>query len=54
MGLNRWLGCIENPLTGRESEWSVSAPRTPKHVLVVGAGPRGCRRRSPRRATATV
>ena len=20
MGLNRWLGCIENPRTGRESE----------------------------------
>ncbi len=19
MGLNRWLGCIENPLTGREA-----------------------------------
>lgn len=21
MGLNRWLGCIENPRTGRENEW---------------------------------
>ncbi len=43
MGLNRWLGCIENPKTGRES-----APhKTPTHpaikrsVLVVGAGPGG-------------
>jgi 2,4-dienoyl-CoA reductase (NADPH2) len=45
MGLNRWLGCIENPRTGREHEWTVTqhvrlAP-TPKQVLVVGAGPAG-------------
>ncbi len=42
MGLNRWLGCIENPRTGRES---VMAPATiakkPKRVVVVGAGPAG-------------
>jgi mycofactocin system FadH/OYE family oxidoreductase 2 len=50
MGLNRWLGCIENPRTGRESQ----TPRTvlqmrpdraasegQKRVLVVGAGPGG-------------
>jgi 2,4-dienoyl-CoA reductase (NADPH2) len=42
MGLNRWLGCIENPRTGREhlqiSSRPTSAPRT---VLVAGAGPAG-------------
>ncbi len=55
MGLNRWLGCIENPTTGRESEQprfpqpisSVSAPdrlwksSRGARVLVVGAGPGG-------------
>jgi mycofactocin system FadH/OYE family oxidoreductase 2 len=54
MGLNRWLGCIENPLTGREalraSEASsarpgarpvVLRPSPPKQVVVVGAGPGG-------------
>ncbi len=43
MGLNRWLGCIENPRTGRES-LGVGAVRlapTPKQVMVVGAGPAG-------------
>ncbi len=43
MGLNRWLGCIENPRTGRESlgvglAQPVSLAR---EVLVVGAGPAG-------------
>jgi len=50
MGLNRWLGCIENPRTGREAERTASAtpalhPATRaqggKSVLVVGAGPAG-------------
>lgn len=45
MGLNRWLGCIENPRTGREHEWAatdhVSLSPTPKKVMVVGAGPAG-------------
>jgi 2,4-dienoyl-CoA reductase (NADPH2) len=43
MGLNRWLGCIENPRTGRESEGtgSVRLVARPKRVLVVGAGPAG-------------
>jgi 2,4-dienoyl-CoA reductase (NADPH2) len=47
MGLNRWLGCIENPRTGREHEWRVrghGAPVDPaarKDVMVVGAGPAG-------------
>jgi mycofactocin system FadH/OYE family oxidoreductase 2 len=49
MGLNRWLGCIENPLTGREATASLvrsARPKTvprnvPKNVMVVGAGPAG-------------
>jgi len=50
MGLNRWLGCIENPHTGREAA-RVAATATAtatataavrsKSVLVVGAGPAG-------------
>jgi 2,4-dienoyl-CoA reductase (NADPH2) len=44
MGLNRWLGCIENPRTGRESV-SLPAPapsgRRPRRVVVVGGGPAG-------------
>lgn len=42
MGLNRWLGCIENPLTGRESTTApVALTAKPKRVVVVGAGPAG-------------
>ena len=43
MGLNRWLGCIENPRTGRESEGvgAVRLTTKPQSVLVVGAGPAG-------------
>lgn len=43
MGLNRWLGCIENPRTGRESQGvgEVRLTAAPKDVLVVGAGPAG-------------
>ncbi|MBI4934481.1 MAG: mycofactocin system FadH/OYE family oxidoreductase 2 [Actinobacteria bacterium] len=43
MGLNRWLGCIENPRTGRESQGvgSVHLTPKPKQVMVVGAGPAG-------------
>jgi 2,4-dienoyl-CoA reductase (NADPH2) len=42
MGLNRWLGCIENPRTGREAE-PVPAPtaRPGRRVIVVGGGPAG-------------
>jgi 2,4-dienoyl-CoA reductase (NADPH2) len=43
MGLNRWLGCIENPRTGRES-LGVGLARpaaNTREVLVVGAGPAG-------------
>ena len=43
MGLNRWLGCIENPRTGRESQGvGLSRPTSKrKKVMVVGAGPAG-------------
>jgi mycofactocin system FadH/OYE family oxidoreductase 2 len=43
MGLNRWLGCIENPRTGRESQGVGVARLTakPKSVMVVGGGPAG-------------
>jgi len=43
MGLNRWLGCIENPRTGRESEGvGESRPvEIGRRVLVIGAGPAG-------------
>ncbi len=42
MGLNRWLGCIENPRTGREALLAGTTHRSlPKKVLVVGAGPAG-------------
>jgi mycofactocin system FadH/OYE family oxidoreductase 2 len=43
MGLNRWLGCIENPRTGREAEGvgTVNLMPKPKRVMVVGAGPAG-------------
>lgn len=41
MGLNRWLGCIENPRTGRETV-SLPPPRRPgRKVVVVGGGPGG-------------
>ncbi len=41
MGLNRWLGCIENPRTGREATWQVNVSTKPKNVLIAGAGPGG-------------
>ncbi len=42
MGLNRWLGCIENPDAGRESlRREITLSAKPKHVVVVGAGPAG-------------
>ncbi len=40
MGLNRWLGCIENPRAGKESA-PVAAPRRRRRVVVVGGGPGG-------------
>ena len=44
MGLNRWLGCIETPATGREQQLgigSLSVVAEPKRVLVIGGGPAG-------------
>jgi len=42
MGLNRWLGCIENPVSGREAvQVPVSLAARPKRVVVVGGGPAG-------------
>ncbi|MCU0260388.1 MAG: mycofactocin system FadH/OYE family oxidoreductase 2 [Ilumatobacteraceae bacterium] len=43
MGLNRWLGCIENPRTGREAlgVGTVRLTSKPQDVMVVGAGPAG-------------
>ncbi len=40
MGLNRWLGCIENPRTGRESV-ALPVPSRRRRVVVVGGGPGG-------------
>ena len=47
MGLNRWLGCIENPKTGKEAV-EMRDVRHPaahlsshKSVLIIGAGPGG-------------
>ncbi|TDP93984.1 mycofactocin system FadH/OYE family oxidoreductase 2 [Labedaea rhizosphaerae] len=41
MGLNRWLGCIENPRTGREAIDLPMPRRRDLRVLVVGGGPGG-------------
>jgi 2,4-dienoyl-CoA reductase (NADPH2) len=41
MGLNRWLGCIENPRTGKESVLLREPTRRGQRVLVVGGGPGG-------------
>ncbi|MFE0201182.1 FAD-dependent oxidoreductase [[Kitasatospora] papulosa] len=41
MGLNRWLGCIENPRTGREAVSLPPPGPRPREVLVVGGGPAG-------------
>jgi 2,4-dienoyl-CoA reductase (NADPH2) len=40
MGLNRWLGCIENPRAGRESS-VLPRPIRRRSVVVVGGGPGG-------------
>jgi 2,4-dienoyl-CoA reductase (NADPH2) len=40
MGLNRWLGCIENARTGRESI-ALPLPTRRRNVVVVGGGPGG-------------
>ncbi len=52
MGLNRWLGCIENPRTGREAVPIGPPRRRGRRVIVVGGGP-ACRR-PPRRPSAAI
>ena len=40
-----WISCLINPSAGREWEWGgerFTPAATPRHVLVVGAGPAGC------------
>jgi 2,4-dienoyl-CoA reductase (NADPH2) len=41
MGLNRWLGCIENPRTGREAQSLPPPAGRGRRVVVVGGGPAG-------------
>lgn len=41
MGLNRWVGCIENPRTGRERIALPPPRRRGQRVHVVGGGPGG-------------
>ncbi|WP_236700691.1 FAD-dependent oxidoreductase [Allosalinactinospora lopnorensis] len=41
MGLNRWLGCIENPRTGKEATPLPAPGVRGRRVLVVGGGPAG-------------
>ena len=41
MGLNRWLGCIENPRTGKEAVPLPAPRRRGRRVYVVGGGPGG-------------
>ncbi|MGC8512423.1 MAG: mycofactocin system FadH/OYE family oxidoreductase 2 [Acidimicrobiales bacterium] len=41
MGLNRWLGCIENPQTGREATLVDTPASKKRRVVVVGGGPGG-------------
>lgn len=41
MGLNRWLGCIENPRTGKESVPLAAPVRRDRRIHVVGGGPGG-------------
>src|SRR5215469_10603222 len=41
MGLNRWLGCLENPRTGREVVPLPPPRRRARRVIVVGGGPAG-------------
>ena len=41
MGLNRWLGCIENPRAGKESAPLPTPGVRGRRVIVVGGGPAG-------------
>jgi 2,4-dienoyl-CoA reductase-like NADH-dependent reductase (Old Yellow Enzyme family)/thioredoxin reductase len=35
------IGCVQNPVIGREREWGALVPAVPARVLVVGGGPAG-------------
>lgn len=36
------IGCVQNPVVGREREWGELVPTTaPQHIVVVGGGPAG-------------
>ena len=40
--LGMGVGCIYNPVTGREAEWAtIDRAETPKRVVVIGGGPAG-------------
>lgn len=41
VGMNRWLGCVENPRAGRELLPVPALPARAKSVYVVGGGPAG-------------
>jgi len=44
VGLNRDLGCLQNPASGREEQYGeqmLTKPARPKKVMVVGGGPAG-------------
>ncbi|TQF68895.1 mycofactocin system FadH/OYE family oxidoreductase 2 [Rhodococcus spelaei] len=41
VGMNRWLGCVENPEAGRESVPLPAPRRRGRRVVVVGGGPAG-------------
>ena len=53
MGLNRWLGCIENPRTGREAVDRRPRPAGAGGSWWSAAGRAGCRPRSPPPSGAT-
>jgi mycofactocin system FadH/OYE family oxidoreductase 2 len=41
VGFNRWLGCVVNPVAGREATPLPAPTRRPLRVAVVGGGPAG-------------
>ena len=49
MGLNRWLGCIETPATGREKEFGIGTLQRGRDAQAGGGGRRRARRPEGRR-----
>jgi 2,4-dienoyl-CoA reductase (NADPH2) len=41
VGFNRWLGCAENPRSGREAQPAPNRTAKSRRIVVVGAGPAG-------------